>query len=205
MNRKVFITIIFFIILIIIFSSIFLIFNYKTLKSGNNTISIKNIENVSEYILNINEYNAEVEVTVKSNKNENKYNIKQRCKNNYSYQETEYENNELMIIEHIDNKVIIKNNKLKLEKIYESCDFLLENNLFLTTFIEEYKNTNQKEIIENENYYIIKIKLNDISNKKVAYKNLYINKNIGKIEKLEINHINKNRTIYILYKEITIN
>ena len=85
MNRKVFITIIFFIILIIIFSSIFLIFNYKTLKSGNNTISIKNIENVSEYILNINEYNAEVEVTVKSNKNENKYNIKQRCKNNYSY------------------------------------------------------------------------------------------------------------------------
>ena len=110
-----------------------------------------------------------------------------------------------MIIEHIDNKVIIKNNKLKLEKIYESCDFLLENNLFLTTFIEEYKNTNQKEIIENENYYIIKIKLNDISNKKVAYKNLYINKNTGKIEKLEINDINKNRTIYILYKEITIN
>lgn len=202
MKKKVFITIIFFTIFFLIF---YLIFNYKSLKNGNNNIRIKNEEDVNDYILNISNYEAKIEVIVKSNKNENKYNIKQRCKNNYSYQETEYENNELMIIEHIDNKVIIKNNKLKLEKIYESCDFLLENNLFLTTFIEEYKNTNQKEIIENENYYIIKIKLNDISNKKVAYKNLYINKNTGKIEKLEINDINKNRTIYILYKEITIN
>lgn len=202
MKKKVFITIIFFAIFFLIF---YLIFNYKSLKNGNNNIRIKNEEDVNDYILNISNYEAKIEVIVKSNKNENKYNIKQRCKNNYSYQETEYENNELMIIEHIDNKVIIKNNKLKLEKIYESCDFLLENNLFLTTFIEEYKNTNQKEIIENENYYIIKIKLNDISNKKVAYKNLYINKNTGKIEKLEINDINKNRTIYILYKEITIN
>lgn len=205
MNRKVFITIIFFIILIIIFSSIFLIFNYKTLKSGNNTISIKNIENVSEYILNINEYNAEVEVTVKSNKNENKYIINQKCMDNYSYQEMEYENNKKIIIEHKDNKVIIRNTSLKLEKIYESWEFLIENNLFLTTFVENFKETDEKEILVNENYYVVNLKLKNISDKNVAYKSLYINKNNGKIEKLEIYDINKNRTIYILYKEITIN
>ena len=110
-----------------------------------------------------------------------------------------------MIIVHKDNKVIIRNNKLKLEKIYESCDFLLENNLYLTTFVEDYKKTNEKEILENEDYYIVNIKLKNFVNKHSAFKSLYINKNTSKIEKLEIDDINKNRTIYILYKEITIN
>lgn len=205
MRRKVFITIIFFIIILLIFFIFSLIINYKSIKNGNNIISIKNKENVNDYILNINEYEAVVEIVVTSNKNENKYSIKQVCKNNYSYQESEYENNEKMIIVHKDNKVIIRNNKLKLEKIYESCDFLLENNLYLTTFVEDYKKTNEKEILENEDYYIVNIKLKNFVNKHSAFKSLYINKNTSKIEKLEIDDINKNRTIYILYKEITIN
>ena len=202
MKKKVFITIIFFAIFFLIF---YLIFNYKSLKNGNNNIRIKNEEDVNDYILNISNYEAKIEVIVKSNKNENKYIINQKCMDNYSYQEMEYENNKKIIIEHEDNKVIIRNTSLKLEKIYESWEFLIENNLFLTTFVENFKETDEKEILVNENYYVVNLKLKNISNKNVAYKSLYINKNNGKIEKLEIYDINKNRTIYILYKEITIN
>ena len=202
MKKKVFITIIFFTIFFLIF---YLIFNYKNLKNGNNNIRIKNEEDVNDYILNISNYEAKIEVIVKSNKNENKYIINQKCMDNYSYQEMEYENNKKIIIEHKDNKVIIRNTSLKLEKIYESWEFLIENNLFLTTFVENFKETDEKEILVNENYYVVNLKLKNISNKNVAYKSLYINKNNGKIEKLEIYDINKNRTIYILYKEITIN
>lgn len=202
MKKKVFITIIFFTIFFLIF---YLIFNYKSLKNGNNNIRIKNEEDVNDYILNISNYEAKIEVIVKSNKNENKYIINQKCMDNYSYQEMEYENNKKIIIEHEDNKVIIRNTSLKLEKIYESWEFLIENNLFLTTFVENFKETDEKEILVNENYYVVNLKLKNISNKNVAYKSLYINKNNGKIEKLEIYDINKNRTIYILYKEITIN
>ena len=202
MKKKVFITIIFFTIFFLIF---YLIFNYKSLKNGNNNIRIKNEEDVNDYILNISNYEAKIEVIVKSNKNENKYIINQKCMDNYSYQEMEYENNKKIIIEHKDNKVIIRNTSLKLEKIYESWEFLIENNLFLTTFIENFKETDEKEILVNENYYVVNLKLKKISDKNVAYKSLYINKNNGKIEKLEIYDINKNRTIYILYKEITIN
>ena len=202
MKKKVFITIIFFAIFFLIF---YLIFNYKSLKNGNNNIRIKNEEDVNDYILNISNYEAKIEVIVKSNKNENKYIINQKCTDNYSYQEMEYENNKKIIIEHKDNKVIIRNTSLKLEKIYESWEFLIENNLFLTTFVENFKETDEKEILVNENYYVVNLKLKNISDKNVAYKSLYINKNNGKIEKLEIYDINKNRTIYILYKEITIN
>ena len=202
MKKKVFITIIFFTIFFLIF---YFIFNYKSLKNGNNNIRIKNEEDVNDYILNISNYEAKIEVIVKSNKNENKYIINQKCMDNYSYQEMEYENNKKIIIEHEDNKVIIRNTSLKLEKIYESWEFLIENNLFLTTFVENFKETDEKEILVNENYYVVNLKLKNISNKNVAYKSLYINKNNGKIEKLEIYDINKNRTIYILYKEITIN
>lgn len=202
MKKKVFITIIFFTIFFLIF---YLIFNYKSLKNGNNNIRIKNEEDVNDYILNISNYEAKIEVIVKSNKNENKYIINQKCMDNYSYQEMEYENNKKIIIEHKDNKVIVRNTSLKLEKIYESWEFLIENNLFLTTFVENFKETDEKEILVNENHYVVNLKLKNISDKNVAYKSLYINKNNGKIEKLEIYDINKNRTIYILYKEITIN
>ena len=200
-SKKVFITIIFFLIIFLIF---YLVINYKSLKNGN-TISIKNKESVEEYILNINEYEAEIEVTVCSNKNENTYSLKQISKNNYSYQETLDEDMQKIIVENKDGKVIIKNNSLQLEKIYESYEYVLENTLYLTSFVEEYRNSEEKEIIEENDYYIINLKLNDSKNKYIVFKTLYINKDTSKIEKLEIEDINKNRTIYILYKEITIN
>lgn len=200
-SKKVFITIIFF---IIIFLIIYIFINYKSWKNGN-TINIKNKESVEEYILNIGEYEANIVVTVSSNKNENTYKIKQKSRENYSYQETLDEDMQKIIVENINGKIIIKNNTLQLEKIYESYDYVLENTLYLSSFIEEYKTSEEKEISEDSNYYIIKIKLKENKNKYNAFKTLYINKETSQIEKLEIEDINKNRTIYILYKEITIN
>ena len=81
---------------------------------------------------------------------------------------------------------------------------MLENTLYLNTFIDEYKKSEEKEITEDNDYYIVKIKLSDNKNKYVLYKNLYIGKKDSKPKKMEIEDINKNRTIYILYKEITI-
>lgn len=198
-RRIVFTTIIFFIIFLIFFS----IFYYKREKVGNN-INIQNKSDVEDYILNIKGYTADIECIVTSNKNENKYNIKQTEKENYSYQEISNKDNKI-IIENKDGKIIIKNNKLSLEKIYEKYDYALENTLYLCSFIEEYKTTDNKEIIEENEYYVVKIKIKKYKNKYVVYKNLYINKNTNKIEKLEVQDINKKRTIYILYKEITIN
>ena len=200
-SKKVFTAIIFFIVIILI---IFFIINYKSKKSGNN-INIQSRENVEEYILNINGYGANIEITVKSNKNENIYNMKQVSKDKYSYQETLDDKIQKIIVENKNGTITIKNTKFKLEKIYENYDYMLENTLYLTTFIEEYKNAEKKEIKENEKYYIVDIKIKNNKNKYIAYKKLYINKESKKIEKLEIEDINKNRTIYILYKEITIN
>ena len=200
-SKKVFTAIIFFIVIILI---IFFIINYKSKKSGNN-INIQSRENVEEYILNINGYEANIEITVKSNKNENIYNMKQVSKDKYSYQETLDDKIQKIIVENKNGTITIKNTKFKLEKIYENYDYMLENTLYLTTFIEEYKNAEKKEIKENEKYYIVDIKIKNNKNKYIAYKKLYINKESKKIEKLEIEDINKNRTIYILYKEITIN
>lgn len=201
LKRKMcFTTIIFFIIFLIIC----LIIYYKTTNIGNN-INIQSKEDVEDYILNIKKYTAIVECIVKSNKNENKYTIKQVEKENYSYQEIINGNNTSIIIENNEGKIKIRNNTLSLEKIYEKHDYILENMLYLYSFIEEYKTAENREIEETKEYYIVKIKIKKYKNKYVVYKNLYINKNSNKIEKLEVQDINKNRTIYILYKEITIN
>lgn len=203
MKSKRFITIIFFAILLIIILIIFSINVYKT-KKNVNTINIQSKEKVEEYIFNINEYEAKLEVKVSSNKNENIYEINQKVNKQKSHQEILNNENNNLIIEHENGNVIIKNNSLKLEKVYENYGYIMENTLYLNTFIEEYKSSKEKEITEDDNYYIVKIKLNNYKSKYIMYKNLYIRKKDSKPEKMEIEDINKNRTIYILYKEIVI-
>ena len=69
--------IVFLIILIILIAiGLFIFFRNngtKNFKIGNNTSS----QEIVDYILNINSYEAVIEVNVNSNKNENKYKIKQ--------------------------------------------------------------------------------------------------------------------------------
>ena len=70
MNRKLFI----FLIISIFFIIFFLIY-YKTKNNGNTINRLTN--NLEDYILNISSYEAELEVTIESNKTTNKYKLKQ--------------------------------------------------------------------------------------------------------------------------------
>ena len=88
--------------------------------------------------------------------------------------------------------------------IYESVSSIEGNSLSLISFIDEYKKDKTVEIENNENEMIIKLKSNN-ENKYQEYKILYINRKTKLPIKMEILDNNKNRTIYILYREIKIN
>lgn len=92
----------------------------KKLKIGNNTTS----QEIVDYILNISSYEATIEVKIESNKNDNKYKIKQ------IYKGKEENSQEVLEPSNIAGVKIIKNgNTLKLEN----------SNLNLTTIIEDYE------------------------------------------------------------------
>lgn len=197
------------IISILIIISIFIIivffmkFNYKTLESGNNIN--KSEEEIINYILNISKYNAILNVEVTSNKNINKYIIKQELNNNISKQEIiEPKNIAGIITQYNGSNLEIINNKMNLSKLYENYGSILNNNLWLNSFIENYKKDNQSSrVITNENEIILEI-TNEISNKYSTYKKLYIDKKTAKPTKMIIENINKKTLVYILYSEIEI-
>ena len=73
-------------ILLVVISIIFSKKSYETINIGNNNLN-KTLEEVEDYILNIKEYTATIKVTVNSNKNSNKYLIKQTHKEKNDEQE----------------------------------------------------------------------------------------------------------------------
>ena len=205
MNKKTKTLVIIFSILIILLLLSLLLFskknNYKNNKSGNN----KNIEEIEQYILNIKTYNATLDVTITNNRNENYYKLKQEVTENYEKQITE-EPEEIQGLEMTfkDGKIEIKNTKLNLSKIYENYSQISENNLFLSQFIESYKNGSEKNIKnETENEVILEVKTN--KNRYNITQKLYVNSKTLKPEKLEILDDNNNTRVYILYSEIEIN
>ena len=198
------------IILILIVIICFLIkSNYKNKNLGNN-MSNKNIEEIEEYILNISSYEAKIDVTVESNKNTNKYLLKQIYKkeeisiqtvlepSNIAGVETKYENGTLTI----------NNSKLNLLTIYQNYNYLVENCLWLDSFVVDYvqgKNNNESTIIEENNTVFMKTKTRNKNNKYIYYKELVIDKKTGKPTKLLVQDVNKKNLVYILYNEITVN
>ena len=195
------------IICLIVLVGILIIFfaknNYKKNKIGNN-ISNSTLEECEKYIYDINSYEAIVQITVKSNKNENKYLIKQVCKGDTAAQEVlEPENIKGIKIIYKDNQLTVENTKLTLKKIYESYPYVSENVLFLNDFIKQYKQNNENSNIEkNEENVILTVKT---KNKYRAKEQLYINIKTGLPEKLVVQDNNKNTTIYISYNEIKLN
>ena len=190
------------IILIIIFAIIY----YNNSKTGNN-ITNKSADKIKEYILNMESYYATAEITIKSNKNENKYKVRQQyIKNENMYKQ------EIIAPEHIagvefiynEGKLNLKNSKLNLSKIYEDYNYMESNELSLSAFVEDYKKTDQSKVQEKENKIILETIVEN-NNKYRYIKKLYINKTEGKIEKLEIIDKAQNIKIYILYNEIEIN
>lgn len=199
--KRIIITTTFF-ILIIAFFIFFKKTDYKFINNGNNISS----QSAEENILNMNSYQAQIEVTVKSNKNTNIYLMNQEYKGpNECFQEViEPQNIAGVKINYKEGRLLIENTKLNLQTIYENYPYIATNNLFLTSFVEEYKKSqNTKKEIEGEEI-ILEINSSEKSKYKII-KKLYVNSKTGKPIKLEVQDITQNTSVYILYNEIEIN
>lgn len=191
------------IIFVFICSIIFIICYYIFCISGNN-INISQEKVVEEILNEFNNYEANIEVTVRSNKNENKYEMTQTVNNNYSKQEIKKpENLKNMIIELEENKLKILNSNLNMEKIYENYNYILNNSLFLNTFANDFSN-NDSEVYKENGKTVIEVKLSNNTNTYIKYKCLYLNEKTHIPEKLVIKDITKNPYISIIYNDIKI-
>ena len=186
--KKKYYLILLFIIFIISVGFIFYKNSIKNLKIGNN----KNSQEIVDYILNLSSYEAEVTVNITSNKNSNKYILKQK------YQKDK---------EHIQ-EVIEPSNIAGVKIINDGKNLKIENsNLNLNEIIENYtnlENNNLSNYEEKDDEIIMKVK-NDKENIYVKEKILYINKKTYKPVKLEIKDNKQKERIYILYNEVEIN
>ncbi len=198
--------IIFIIVLILILGVILIKNNYKNSKNGNN-ISNKSADEIKNLILNIGSYEANANITIKSNKNQNTYVVKQKYNkegNLYSQEVLEPSGIAGTLIQYDGKDLTIKNTNLNVKKIYENYSYIESNILSLASFIEDYKQSESKEIKEENGIVTLQVKLSN-NNKYTMEKTLYINKNENKIEKMEIKDTTQNVRIYILYNEIEFN
>ncbi|MGN1326662.1 MAG: hypothetical protein ACI4VQ_01040 [Clostridia bacterium] len=202
-NKRIFIIIA---VLLIILLIIFLINYYKNRNIGNNTIN-KTLEEVEDYILNIKSYQSTIEVTVNSNKNSNKYILKQtHTENGAEYEDIqeviEPENIKGTTLAYKNGTLEIKNTNLNLTKIYNDYPYIEDNNLWLNSFIKEYKEASNKNKQISETNGEIILTLSIYNNDKFKYKELYLDKKTGNPTKLLIKNANKKEVVYILYTEI---
>lgn len=198
--------IIFIIVLILILGVILIKNNYKNSKNGNN-ISNKSADEIENLILNIGSYEAKANITIKSNKNQNTYVVKQKYNkegNLYRQEILEPSGIAGTLIQYDGKDLTIKNTNLNVKKIYENYSYIESNILSLASFIEDYKQSESKEIKEENGIVTLQVKLSN-NNKYTMEKTLYINKNENKIEKMEIKDTTQNVRIYILYNEIEFN
>ncbi len=190
------------IIIIGIIAFIFYKNSFKNLKIGNN----KNSQEIVDYILNTSSYEAQVTVNVTSNKNNNKYILKQTYQNpDKSTQEViEPSNIEGVKIENDGEKIKIENSRLNLNTILENYNYLGDNSLDLHSFIEDYRKDDKATSEETEKEIIMKAR-NHIENIYIQNKTLYIDRQTLKPIKMEIKDNKQNTTIYILYNEVKLN
>lgn len=205
MKRKIFVGIVIIILISIGILYFFTKNNYKTLEFGNNTI--KSVENIKEYILNLESYEAQIEVEVHSNKNVNRYKAKQyyQAPNIAKQELQEPESIKGLCITYDGTNLKLENTKLNLSKIYENYPYVTENNMWLSDFIESYKKDNTGVLKEEENQIIMQVKMKNEANKSNIIKTLYVDKKTAKPTKLTIEDENKKMLVYILYNEIKMN
>lgn len=209
LNKKSLIILICIILAITIISVYFInknnkIFN-KNFNIGNN-ITSKSIQEIEQYILNISSYEAKAEVMIKSNKNINKYVLKQEYNNSGKIEQIVLEpsNIEGLTISYNEGNLTINNTKLNLQTVYNNYKYVVDNNLWLNSFIKDYRESNNKSISENSDYIVMTVDISD-SNNYGKIKILYINKTTGNPEKMLIQDKNQKNMVYILYSEIRIN
>ena len=199
-KKKKIITICFIVVLIIIVFLFCYFYMVKNSKFGNNKSSQEMVDN----ILNMKTYEALIEVDVKSNKNENKYIIKQEYKgeNENSQEVIEPTNIKGVKIIKTNGELKLENTNLNLVSIFENYQYLSENHLDLDSFIRDYKENENSKYKENQEEIIMET--SNKENLKIK-KSLYINRKIGEPTKLEIEDTNKKTAVYILYKEVNVN
>lgn len=209
LNKKSLIILICIILAITIISVYFInknnkIFN-KNFNIGNN-ITSKSIQEIEQYILNISSYEAKAEVMIESNKNINKYVLKQEYNNSGKIEQIVLEpsNIEGLTISYNEGNLTINNTKLNLQTVYNNYKYVVDNNLWLNSFIKDYRESNNKSISENSDYIVMTVDISD-SNNYGKIKILYINKTTGNLEKMLIQDKNQKNMVYILYSEIRIN
>lgn len=189
------------IIVILLICNFFIKSNYKTELNGNN----KNIQEIEQYILNVTSYKAKINVTVSSNKNANFYEFQQEVRGQSYSKQLALSPDSLAGMEIIyENGVItIQNTQYSLSNIYENYPFISTNSLFLTSFIEGYRNSESKKVEEVNGKiqmsYISKI--NKYNNKQI----LYINKANLEPENLQVFDMNNELKVDIKYNEIELN
>ena len=174
----------------------FIFFNNKRTKNfkiGNNTSS----QEIVDYILNINSYEAVIEVDVKSNKNENKYRIKQIYNGNDNNSQEVLEPSNIAGVKLIKegNNLKLENSNLNLTNILQNYEYISDNVLDLISFIDNYKNDSNAKWEEKDDKILMK----------TSNKTLYINRENGLPEKMEILDNGKKTAIYILYNEVNVN
>ena len=197
---------IYWIILLIIVLTVGGVFFYKNrvknLKNGNN----KNSQEIVNYILNISSYEVNVTVDVTSNKNSNKYILKQTYQSpNRSTQEVIEPSNIAGIkMENDGTNLKIENSQLSLNTILENYSYLGDNCLDLYSFIEDYTQNNNSKFEEKDSEIIMKTN-SKINNIYMQEKCLYIDKTTHMPIKMEIKDNKQKTTIYILYNEVKVN
>ena len=183
--------------------SIFFIIYYIFSSFGNN--KFRNQNEIVDNILNkFNNYEANILVTITTNKNENNYEMFQEVseKNSKTIINSP-ENIKDMIIEINDNTLKITNTKINMEKIYEEYDGLLNNNLFLNKFTKDCENNNFKFYEKNEKI-ILETILNNNSSTYIKYKELYLDKKTNLPTELIMKDNTKKACIRIIYNDIKI-
>lgn len=202
-NKKI--VIICVVIILMIATSVFFLKFYnkmaKTQKIGKNSSS----QEIVDYILNMNSYETTIEVEIKSNKNTNRYRIKQSYIAPDSNIQEVIEPSNIAGVKMIkkENTLTIENSNLNLVSSFQNYPYMTENCLDLNHFTENYKN-NSKSCWKEENNQIIMETTNAIENKYQKDEKLFVDKNTGNPIKMEIRDTNQNTTIYILYNEVKI-
>ena len=192
-------------IIIIIFAllicNFFIKSNYKTKENGNN----KSIQEIEQYILNVTSYKAKIKVTVCSNKNTNYYEFEQEVRSQSYTKQLALSPESLAGMEIIyENGIItVQNTKYNLSQIYENYPYISSNLLYLTSFIDGYRNSTSKEITEVDGKIQMSYtpKLNKYINKQI----LYINKSSLEPQNLQVFDINNELRVDIIYNEIELN
>lgn len=197
MKRKIFI------IFIIILLILILFFVIRKIKNGNN-ISNKSADEIIEYILNIQSYEADVTINITTNKTNNTYKAKQQYLKNekiYKQKITDDKYLDEMTICYNNETLTITNSKIEPAIVYNKYGELIQNNLSLESFINDYNSNKNSTIEENNEYIILYVPKDDKNN----VKSLYINKSTNKISEMIIENGTQKSTTYIEYNEIKIN